>query len=77
MDKRLILNFPEIIFNPMEKIKKTVGKRIPSSGGLLAAEGFLKLVIALRGNKPFIPRGVYRFRSFEEKEEWAKKNLNR
>lgn len=52
---------------------KTVGRRKQSSGGLIATDNLLKLVIALRGNKPFYPRGVYKFKSFEEKEAWALK----
>ena len=55
---------------------RVLGKREPGEG-LLRAEGFLKLVIALRGNKPFIPRGVYRFHSHEEKDEWTLKMLTR
>jgi hypothetical protein len=50
---------------------KTVGKRKQSSGGLLVTDNLLKLVIALRGKKPFYPRGVYKFTSFEEKEAWS------
>ena len=52
---------------------KTVGRRKQSSGGLMVTDNLLKLVIALRGNKPFYPRGVYKFKSFEEKEAWALK----
>ena len=52
---------------------KIIGKRKQSSGGLLATDNLLKLVIALRGNKPFCPRGVYKFKSFEEKEAWSRK----
>ena len=50
---------------------KTVGRRVHAAGGLLAARGFLDLVIRLRGRKPFIPRGVHRFRSFEESHAWS------
>ena len=49
---------------------KVVGKRKPSAGGLEAADKLLKLAIELRGDKPFFPKGVYKFRSFEEKEAW-------
>jgi hypothetical protein len=56
---------------------KTVGTRRPCSGGLERADGLLRLVVALRGNKPFIPRGVYRFRSHEEKDQWTLKMLTR
>jgi len=56
---------------------KIIGRRQPPKGGLLAANGFLKLVLALRAGKPFIPRGVYRFRSHEEKDQWTLKMLTR
>ena len=56
---------------------KVVGRRRLTRGGLDAANGFLKLVIALRQGKPFVPRGVYRFRSHEEKDEWTLKMLTR
>jgi len=56
---------------------KVVGRRSPGKGGLDTADGFLKLVISLRGEKPFIPRGVYRFRSHEEKDAWTLKMLTR
>jgi hypothetical protein len=56
---------------PPQKPKvKVVGRRRPSSGGLEAANNLFKLVIDLRGDKPFFPKGVYKFRSFEEKDAW-------
>jgi hypothetical protein len=56
---------------------KRVGRRQNSRQGLLAADGFLKLVGTLREGRPFIPRGVHRFRSHEEKDTWTLKMLNR
>ena len=56
---------------------KVVGKRRPGRGGIEAAAGFLELVIALRGNKPFIPKGVHRFKTFEESEIWTRKMMAR
>ena len=53
-----------------------LGKRKPGKG-LLYADGLLKLVIALRGDEPFVPRGVYRFHSHEEEDEWTLKMLTR
>jgi hypothetical protein len=50
---------------------KTVGRRVLSSGGLAAAQAFLDLVIRLRGDKPFLPKGVHRFRSFEDSQTWS------
>ncbi len=56
---------------------KTVGRRRPSTGGLEAADSLLRLVVELRRGKPFIPRGVYRFHSHEEKDQWILKMLSR
>ncbi len=50
---------------------KILGRRRPSTGGLTAAAPFLDLVLRLRGAKPFIPKGLHRFKSFEESEEWS------
>ena len=51
---------------------KVIGKRKRSTG-LIATNNLLKLVIALRGNKPFHPKGVYRFKSYKDLEKWTKK----
>ena len=45
--------------------------------GLEAMNGLLELAIELRGNKPFAPRGIYRFKSYEEADEWRMKMLTR
>ena len=45
--------------------------------GLAATAPLLRLSLQLRGDKPFLPRGVYRFSSFEESEEWTLKMLTR
>ena len=51
--------------------QKVVGKRSFACGsGVEANDGFFRLVSSLRGNKPFIPRGVYRFKTFEESDAW-------
>ncbi len=57
--------------------RKTVGRRGPTRGGIEAAAPFLRLVIELRRGKPLVPRGIYRFASFEEKEAWAKSMMTR
>jgi hypothetical protein len=56
---------------------KIVGRRRPSRGGLDEANRFLHLVADLRKGKPFIPRGVHRFTSHEEKDAWTLKMLSR
>jgi hypothetical protein len=55
---------------------KVVGSR-RSRGGLLQAAPFLELIVALRGKKPFIPKGVHRFSSFKESQQWSIKMMAR
>jgi hypothetical protein len=55
---------------------KVVGRRRWAEG-LAASAPLLRLVLQLRGNKPFLPKGVHRFRSFEESEEWTLRMLAR
>ena len=50
---------------------KILGRRAPPRGGILAAAAFLDLVIRLRGRRPFIPKGLHRFRTFEESQTWS------
>lgn len=61
----------------MEESIKIIGKRKPCKGGLEATDNLLKLVLEIRGKKPFIPKGFYRFKTFKEKEEWTRKILAR
>lgn len=55
---------------------KVVGRRT-SARGLVATAPLFRLAVDLRGDKPFLPRGVHRFRSFEESEEWTLRMLTR
>jgi hypothetical protein len=55
---------------------KVVGRRKPATGPEATA-ALLRLVIELRAGRPFIPRGVHRFRSFEEAQEWSVKMMAR
>jgi hypothetical protein len=50
---------------------KVLGRRKPSRGGIVAAADFLDLVIQLRRGKPFIPKGLHKFRTFEEAQAWS------
>ncbi len=59
---------------------RVVGRRRAGNeytGGLEAADGFLKMAAELRGSQPFAPRGVFRFHSHEEADEWMMKMLTR
>jgi hypothetical protein len=55
---------------------KVVGRR-QWGKGIVATAPLLRLTLRLRGDKPFLPRGVYRFRSFEESDEWTLRMLTR
>jgi hypothetical protein len=60
-----------------EESMKVLGRRVRHTGGVEIARDFLKLVIKLRGTKPFIPKGVHRFTSFEESNQWSLKMMAR
>ena len=55
---------------------KVVGQR-RWRGGLAEAAGLLELALQLRGDKPFVPKGVHRFASFEESDAWFLTMLTR
>jgi hypothetical protein len=55
---------------------KVVGRR-KWRGGLAAAAGLLDLALRLRSDKPFLPKGVYRFASLEESDAWCLTMLTR
>jgi hypothetical protein len=56
---------------------RTVGLRKPSSGGLEHADKLLNTVVELREGRPLFPRGVYRFKSFEEADAWSLQMITR
>jgi hypothetical protein len=60
----------------VEEGVKVVGRR-RLVRGLVATAPLLRLAADLRGDKPFLPRGVHRFRTFEESEEWILRMLTR
>ena len=56
---------------------KVLGRRKPYSGGLEGTQGFFELMIKLRGDQPFLPKGVHRFKTYDEGREWTLKMLTR
>ena len=58
------------VTSPPETVK-ILGRRTAHETGLPAAAKFLDMIIELRGDKPFIPRGVHRFSTFEESQAWS------
>lgn len=48
---------------------KVLGRRrLPT--GFAGAESLLELAVDLRRDRPFVPKGVYRFATFEESDAW-------
>lgn len=56
---------------------KVVGRKGRAKVNLETANGFLKLVQVVRGNRPFIPKGVHRFKTFEEADAWTLRMITR
>ena len=55
---------------------KIIGNR-QTTGGFEKAATFLDTVIVLRGDRPFIPKGYYRFKTFEEAQDWSIRMMSR
>jgi len=55
---------------------KVVGRRRWKSR-LADAAALLDLSVRLRGEKPFVPKGVHRFESFEESDAWLLRMMTR
>jgi len=56
---------------------KVVGRKGKSKVNLETANQFLKLMRTLRGSRPFIPKGVWRFKTFEEADAWTLRMITR
>ena len=57
---------------------KVVGRRrAPKRRDLSYAAPLLDLAVRLRGRRPFIPKGVHVFRSFEEADQWSLRMMTR
>ena len=61
----------------MSDSMKIVGRRQGMKGSVESCDGFQKMVLSMRGGKPFIPKGVHRFKSFEESDRWLIRMLTR
>jgi hypothetical protein len=53
-----------------------VGKRQPGPVWK-RFDALQKLVIELRKGKPFIPKGVHRFKTFQEAQQWSLQQMSR
>jgi len=56
---------------------KILGRRREPQPTRENMDAIQKLLIELHGKKPFLPRGVYRFKSHEEADAWQMKMLTR
>jgi hypothetical protein len=56
---------------------KVVGRKGKPKVNLETANEFLHLLKTLRGNRPFIPKGVWKFKTFEEADEWTLRMITR
>ncbi len=56
---------------------KVVGRRRPGKVDLLTARPFFKFAASIRRPKHFIPKGIHRFQTFEEAEQWHLKMITR
>ena len=56
---------------------KVVGRRSVEGHSLHDANRLLHTARGLRGDLPLAPAGVYRFRSFEEADEWMTRMIVR
>ncbi len=62
---------------PDELPMKVVGRKGSPKVNVETANEFLKLVAVVRGNRPYIPKGVWRFKTFEEADAWKLKMITR
>lgn len=66
------------VINVEEKVGKTVGRRGPPNPFSLRGETKEDMRAWRRAfPTPFVPKGVYRFRSHEEADEWMLKMITR
>ena len=56
---------------------KVVGRRKLPAASLENMTRFNRTVAFLRGTVAIVPRGVYRFRTFEEADQWMSKRMAR
>lgn len=56
---------------------KVVGRQGRVRAGLVEADGMQRLANELRRGRPFMPKGVFRFKTFEEADAWKLKMLTR
>jgi hypothetical protein len=56
---------------------KVVGRKGEPKVNLETANGFPHLMKTLRGSRPFIPKGVWKFKTCEEADAWTLQMITR
>ncbi len=56
---------------------KVVGRKGRVKAGLSGVDAMQRLAHELRRGKPFMPKGVFRFKTFEEADAWKLSMLTR
>jgi hypothetical protein len=56
---------------------KVVGRRGEAKVDVIIFDSMQRMVNVLRQGCPFVPKGVWRFKSFEEADQWTMKMLTR
>ncbi|MGD1086256.1 MAG: hypothetical protein ABSA47_16090 [Verrucomicrobiota bacterium] len=56
---------------------KVVGRRGNTKVDVVTFDPMQRMAQTLRQGRPFIPKGVWRFKSFEEADQWTMKMLTR
>ena len=56
---------------------KVVGRKGIAKADVVAIDGMQKMANTLRRGRPFIPKGVWRFKSFEEADAWMLEMMTR
>ncbi len=60
-----------------EMTMKVVGRKRAARVDVVGVDSLQKLANALRQGRPFIPKGVWRFKSFEEADRWLIEMMTR
>lgn len=56
---------------------KVVGRQGETKVDVITFDPMQRMVNVLRQGRPFMPKGVWRFKSFEEADQWTMKMLTR
>jgi len=56
---------------------KVVGRNTIARVDVVAIDGMQRMANVLRASRPFVPRGVWRFKTFEEADSWTLRMLTR